>query len=86
MPSTLTAGIEVGKQSKKIERNSRKGWFCEIVCWLRSLFINQIAQSIPGAQFLWEHGLLAMNDDATRHSDRVTAIASKLCSYGSVQG
>ncbi len=31
MPSTLTAGDEDGKQSKKIERNTRKEVFSEIL-------------------------------------------------------
>jgi hypothetical protein len=31
MPSTLTAGDEDGKQSKKIERNTRKAVFSEIL-------------------------------------------------------
>jgi hypothetical protein len=31
MPSTLTAGVEVGKQSKKIERNTRERVFIEIL-------------------------------------------------------
>ncbi len=31
MPSTLTAGVKDGKQSKKIERNTRKVEFIEIL-------------------------------------------------------
>jgi hypothetical protein len=31
MPSTLTAGVKVGKQSKKIERNTRERVFIEIL-------------------------------------------------------
>ncbi len=31
MPSTLTAGVKDGKQSKKIERNTRKVEFIEVL-------------------------------------------------------
>ncbi len=35
------------------------------------------------ARELWEQSLLAMNDDAVLQMDRVTCIASKLCSHRS---
>lgn len=52
MPSTLTAGVEVGKQSKKIERNTRKARFIEILFWVGFYLFADIAQSFRRAQFL----------------------------------
>ncbi|MET1070270.1 MAG: hypothetical protein ABWY28_19890, partial [Pseudomonas prosekii] len=50
MPSTLTAGIEDGKQSKKIERNSRKGWFCEILLLRCGVIVWMFAWGLIDAQ------------------------------------
>jgi hypothetical protein len=40
MPSTLTAGGKDGKQSKKIERNTRKAEVCAILlCFIRPIVV-----------------------------------------------
>jgi len=54
MPSTLTAGDEDGKQSKKIERNTRKAVFSEILFFELERLFAEIAQSVRRAQSLWE--------------------------------
>ncbi|RIJ10449.1 hypothetical protein DXT77_11820 [Pseudomonas sp. 91RF] len=54
MPSTLTAGDEDGKQSKKIERNTRKAVFSEILFFELEGLFAEIAQSFRRAQSLWE--------------------------------
>ncbi len=50
MPSTLTAGDEDGKQSKKIERNTRKALFSEILFLIWRLLLVEIARTIRRAQ------------------------------------
>ena len=50
MPSTLTAGDEDGKQSKKIERNTRKALFSEILFLIWRLLLAGIARTIRRAQ------------------------------------
>ncbi|VEF12688.1 Uncharacterised protein [Pseudomonas fluorescens] len=50
MASTLTARGEDGKQSEKIERNTRNAGFCEILlCWKARSFL-MFAQGLDGAQ------------------------------------
>jgi hypothetical protein len=43
MPSTLTAGMKDGKQSKKIERNTRKVVFIEILLRLMVAIVPMFA-------------------------------------------
>ncbi len=50
MPSTLTARDEDGKQSKKIERNTRKAVFSEILFLIWRLLLAEIARTIRRAQ------------------------------------
>jgi hypothetical protein len=50
MPSTLTARGEDGKQSKKIERNTRKARICAILLCLRQEIVFVFAQGVIGAQ------------------------------------
>lgn len=53
MASTLTTGVEDGKQWKKIERNTRNRHYIEILCWLFFNGISKIARSFAPAQSLW---------------------------------
>jgi len=50
MPSTLTLGGEVGKQSKKIERNTRERVFIEILLLQMVAMILFFARGLIGAQ------------------------------------
>jgi hypothetical protein len=50
MPSTLTAGGKDGKQSKKIERNTRRRLFSEILLLCKSLIFRLVAQGLSDAQ------------------------------------
>jgi hypothetical protein len=50
MPSTLTAGVEVGKQSEKIERNTRKGGIGEILLLGCEAIVFKFAWGVDGAQ------------------------------------
>ncbi|WP_121105106.1 hypothetical protein [Pseudomonas sp. WPR_5_2] len=50
MPSTLTAGGKDGKQSKKIERNTRRGAFIEILLLGICLRFKLFAQGLSDAQ------------------------------------
>ncbi|MGF0344555.1 hypothetical protein ACQR3P_13085 [Rhodococcus sp. IEGM1300] len=50
MPSTLTARIDDGKQSKKIERNTRKGDFSEILLLLVAGIVSMFARGWNDAQ------------------------------------
>ena len=50
MPSTLTARGEVGKQSKKIERNTRKDGFCAILLFVSCRIVLMFAQGCNDAQ------------------------------------
>lgn len=50
MPSTLTARIGDGKQSKKIERNTRKGDFSEILLLLVASIVSIFARGWSDAQ------------------------------------
>jgi len=50
MPSTLTAGIEDGKQSKKIERNTRKGKNGEILLLRCGVIVWMFAWGLIDAQ------------------------------------
>ncbi len=50
MPSTLTAGGKDGKQSKKIERNTRWRLFGEILLLCTSLIFRLFAQGLSDAQ------------------------------------
>ena len=52
MPSTLTASDEDGKQSEKIERNTRKAVFSEILFLKSRLLLAGIARTIRRAQSL----------------------------------
>ncbi|MBL0794189.1 MULTISPECIES: hypothetical protein [Pseudomonas] len=54
MPSTLTAGDEDGKQSKKIERNTRKAVFSEILFLIWLYLFAGIARTNRRAQSLLE--------------------------------
>jgi hypothetical protein len=50
MPSTLTARVEDGKQSEKIERNTRQDIFCEILLLWIGLIVGMFAQGLSDAQ------------------------------------
>ena len=50
MSSTLTARGEDGKQSKKIERNTRKARFCAILLCFRRMIVLMFARGLIGAQ------------------------------------
>ena len=50
MPSTLTAVIEDGKQSKKIERNTRIVGIIEILLRLGRVIVLMFARGLKGAQ------------------------------------
>jgi hypothetical protein len=50
MPSTLTLGVKDGKQSKKIERNTRKAEFIEILLLLMAGIVWMIARGLSTAQ------------------------------------
>jgi hypothetical protein len=50
MPSTLTARGEDGKQSEKIERNTRKESFGGILLRWRTLIVVIFARGLIGAQ------------------------------------
>jgi len=50
MPSTLTARGEDGKQSKKIERNTRKAMFCAILLCFGQRIISIFARGMIAAQ------------------------------------
>ncbi|RAI71441.1 hypothetical protein DOZ80_06280 [Pseudomonas fluorescens] len=50
MPSTLTAGVKVGKQSEKIERNTRERVFIEILLLQMVAMILLFARGLSGAQ------------------------------------
>ena len=51
MPSTLTAGGKDGKQSKKIERNTLKVDFIEILLLWVAAIVLMIARGLGDAQF-----------------------------------
>ncbi|KJZ45250.1 hypothetical protein VC35_14350 [Pseudomonas fluorescens] len=53
MPSTLTLGGKVGKQSKKIERNTRERVFIEILLLQMIAKIVLFARGLSGAQLVW---------------------------------
>ena len=55
MPSTLTAGVKVGKQSKKIERNTRGRVFIEILLLQMVAMILFFARGLSGAQLVRRH-------------------------------
>ncbi|MBA4273408.1 MAG: hypothetical protein C0438_09985 [Pseudomonas sp.] len=50
MLSTLTARTEVGKRSKKIERNTRKDGFCAILLFVSCRIVLMFARGLVGAQ------------------------------------
>ncbi|WP_282411932.1 hypothetical protein [Pseudomonas sp. PS02303] len=50
MPSTLTAVIEDGKQSKKIERNTRIVGIIEILLRSGRVIVLMFARGLKGAQ------------------------------------
>jgi hypothetical protein len=50
MPSTLTARVKDGKQSKKIERNTRKAHLIEILLLSMSLIVLMFARGLRDAQ------------------------------------
>ncbi len=50
MPSTLTAGGKDGKQSKKIERNTLKVDFIEILLLWVAAIVLMIARGLSAAQ------------------------------------
>jgi len=50
MPSTLTARMRVGKQSKKIERNTLKDDFSEILLLESASIVSMIAAGFSVAQ------------------------------------
>lgn len=52
MCSTLTIEMNVGKQSEKIERNTRIKGFVEILFWIYQLSVVRIARSVQAAQSL----------------------------------
>jgi hypothetical protein len=53
MLSTLTARGEDGKRSKKIERNTRKARFCEILLCVMIVIVLMFARGWTGAQLMW---------------------------------
>jgi hypothetical protein len=50
MPSTLTAREKDGKQSKKIERNTRKSEFTAILLFCVTLILWMLARGLIDAQ------------------------------------
>jgi hypothetical protein len=50
MPSTLTARGKDGKQSKKIERNTRKSVFAAILLFWMTLILWMFARGLNDAQ------------------------------------
>jgi len=50
MPSTLTARVKDGKQSKKIERNIRKAHLIEILLLSLSVIVLMFARGLRDAQ------------------------------------
>ncbi|WP_223446989.1 MULTISPECIES: hypothetical protein [Pseudomonas] len=50
MPSTLTLGGKDGKQSKKIERNTRERVFIEILLLRLAVIVLLFALGLSGAQ------------------------------------
>ncbi|EJM22382.1 hypothetical protein PMI22_01643 [Pseudomonas sp. GM21] len=50
MPSTLTAGVKDGKRSKKIDRNTRKVDFIEILLLWTPVIVWMIARGLSTAQ------------------------------------
>ena len=50
MASTLTARGKDGKQSKKIERNTRKARFCAILLCVMNVIVLFFARGLIGAQ------------------------------------
>lgn len=50
MPSTLTASGKDGKQSKKIERNTRERLFIEILLLVMPMIFEVFAQGLNDAQ------------------------------------
>jgi uncharacterized membrane protein len=52
MPSTLTLGGKDGKQSKKIERNTRERVFIEILLLQMVSIILLVARGLSGAQLV----------------------------------
>ncbi|WP_123410242.1 hypothetical protein [Pseudomonas frederiksbergensis] len=57
MALTLTAGVEVGKQSKKIERNTRKGGISEILLLGCGEIVFMFAWGLDGAQLTVDDSL-----------------------------
>jgi hypothetical protein len=55
MPSTLTARGKVGKQSKKIERNTRQDIFIAILLLRLVLIFGLFAQGLIDAQLMRGH-------------------------------
>ncbi|POA47484.1 hypothetical protein C1893_15000 [Pseudomonas sp. MPR-ANC1] len=53
MPSTLTAGGKDGKQSEKIERNTRKASFCAILLCVIKTIVWFFARGSVGAQLIF---------------------------------
>ncbi|VVO52120.1 hypothetical protein PS854_00342 [Pseudomonas fluorescens] len=52
MPSTLTARVKVGKQSKKIERNTRQDIFSAILLLRLVSIFGLFAQGLIDAQLM----------------------------------
>ncbi|MNN76994.1 hypothetical protein D3C81_1934210 [compost metagenome] len=52
MPSTLTLGGKDGKQSKKIERNTRERVFIEILLLRLAVIVLLFARGLSGAQLM----------------------------------
>ncbi|SDO16432.1 hypothetical protein SAMN04489798_2208 [Pseudomonas arsenicoxydans] len=50
MSSTLTAVVEDGKQSKKIERNTRKSGFVAILLFEMTMIVWMVARGLSDAQ------------------------------------
>ncbi|CAI8957005.1 DUF2933 domain-containing protein [Pseudomonas serboccidentalis] len=71
MSSTLTARGEDGKQSKKIERNTRKAGFCAILLWDMPVIFWMLARGLIGAQ----SGLMGFQGDC---GGSESVIASRL--------
>jgi len=74
MPSTLTARGEDGKQSKKIERNTRKARICAILLCFRQRIVFVFAQGVIGAQLklvgcqrCLQYGLGRLREQARSH-------------------
>jgi hypothetical protein len=68
MPSTLTSGVKDGKQSKKIERNTRERLFIEILLLVMLTIFELFAQGLNDAQSILAGVVCAGVDHGLRFS------------------